>query len=157
MSPLTPKRTLRESGALALILVVWGVAAMVIGFEPTIRTGIQVAGLIMAGLYAVVRGRTLSADARAVYQSTDPEAILRDNFRALLPALAWFVLAAVAIGIEGLLDVALREFGLFAYPAATLAYLFAGTGVMTVLLYAVATGYATLASTRRPSSTSADD
>jgi hypothetical protein len=90
MPSLTPKRVLRESGSLGLVLLPWGVVALVVGTDSTLTTGSHVAGLIMAGLYAILRGRALAPEADTVYEQTDPGSILRDNARALLPALTWF-------------------------------------------------------------------
>lgn len=90
----------------------------------------------MALLYVVVRGSTIGRRAEAPDLPESVVEALRDNLRALVPALPWFLLV-FALGVVEPYTGGSR---LLVYVAAT-------TGVLTVLLYAVTFGSARLRTT----------
>ncbi|MFB6172464.1 MAG: hypothetical protein ABEJ23_08005 [Haloarculaceae archaeon] len=129
---------LRESAPVAVVVGFWLVLSW-FGREPAIATGVRYAGVLMGLLYAVVRGVRL-ADASAAHPApSDAGELLAENVRVAVPAGAWF-LAAVLVDFAAELWRPLVGVGLFTSPAAGLSFVFTATGVLTVVLYAVAVG-----------------
>jgi hypothetical protein len=149
---LSTRRVLEESTSIALILLVWAVLSVLTYAVGTLQFGLQLAGLTMAVLYAVVRGVRLAPDADPAYDDPDAESVLRENGRALLAGAPWFavafVLAALIHGVVGFDLVVPGPFALSRVAAGTFVQVFAVTGVVTVLLVAVATGTRALRSVR---------
>ena len=115
-----------------MILLFWTVLGTFVRVD--VATGLLRAGVVMALLYAVVRGVGLARTAPATPQPRDVRALLRENARVALPAGAWFLAAHLTYVVAGLWD-AFRLPGLFTSPADEFAFVFVGTGVATVLLY----------------------
>jgi hypothetical protein len=139
-APVVPRRLLVESLPVAAVLLFWVVLSWVAP-APGLATGLRLAGVVMAVSYVVVRGVDLSHSRRVAPQPVDVAAVLRENVRVLLAAGAWFVAAVLVELLEGLW----RGFGLpgaFTSPGEGLGFVLTGTGVATVLLYAVAAGVA---------------
>jgi hypothetical protein len=140
VSPLSPRRLVEESLPIAAVLLVWTVASWLVPVEG-VSGPVRDAGVVMAGLYAVVRGLALSDEVTApVSVPADVASTLRLNVPAILAAGPWFLaggLVHVGGSIYRLLPVV---GGLYTSPAAPLARVCAGTGLAVVLVYAVAVG-----------------
>lgn len=131
-------RLLRESAPLAVVVGFWVVLSW-FGREPGVATGIRYAGAVMGLLYAVVRGVRLAATAAPAPVPDGPAALLRENARIALPAGLWF-LAAVLAGFVAELWNQYVAVGLFTSPVESLSFVLTATGVLTVVLAAVAVG-----------------
>lgn len=131
---LPPKRLAVEAVPVAAILLFWNLLATVAHVQ-NVGGPVRDAGLLVAGLYVVVRGVALS-DLATRPATVDLEAVLRENARLAVPAGAWFVAAMVV----GALESWILEFGgvLTAIRGAL-----GGAGLAVVGLYVVAAGYAT--------------
>lgn len=135
--PLDTRRLLRESAPVAVILLFWTTLSTVA--HPIVASGLHRAGLIMALLYTVVRGVAL---ARRHTPTPAPETvvgILRENVRVVIAAGAWFVAAELVYVVERLWEDSDLP-GAFTSPAEALAFVLAGAGVATILLYAIVVG-----------------
>ncbi|WP_415380477.1 hypothetical protein [Halosimplex sp. TS25] len=142
MSLRSPRQVLTESVPIAGIMVFWLVASW-IGSHPLLGTGARVAGLVMALMYAFVRGIAFTTGSRPSPELDDIGTVLRVNALALTAAAAWFVLARLTLIIGHVWnDLALP--GLFTSPADGFAFAFTATGVMTVIMYAIALGTAAI-------------
>lgn len=150
-----PTRLLHESLPLAGITLSWVVLSWFAG-HPFIGTGARYAGVVMAGAYAVVRGVALARESTVPHLlSPDflrgnpssetwlvatrfvPPDVLRGNVAALLAGGAWLLAARFVL----LFDELWGDFGLpglFQSPAPGLVFALTATGVLTVLLAAVA-------------------
>lgn len=137
VSPLDTRHLLRESAPVAIILLFWVVLSSIV--RPAIATGLLRAGVIMALLYTVVRGVTLTQIHSPLPQPEDLEGVMRENVRVALPAGVWFLTAHLVYVIEDVWN-ALGIPGLHTSPAGGLAFVFIGTGVAVVLLYAISVG-----------------
>lgn len=137
VSPVNIRRLFQESAPVAVILLFWvGLSSFV---RPTIAAGLLRAGMVMALLYTVVCGVRLARTQPPTPQPDDLEGILRENVRVLLPAGAWFLVAQLVYLIEHMWDL----FGIPGWdtsPAEGLSFVFIGTGVAVVLLYAISIG-----------------
>lgn len=146
------RRTLEETVSIALVLLLWAVLSTLAMGDGRVQFAVLVSGLVMAGLYAVVRGVALSSDADPAYEDPDAESVLVQNGRALLVAVPWFVLAlVVAVVAEGAFGLVFPFSGSSTFvrrSLATLVQVFAFTGALSVLLVAVATGTRALRSVR---------
>jgi hypothetical protein len=140
MSPFTTEDLLREGVPILAILVVWTATTGLLEVVLAPMGFVNLAALVVAGLYAVVRGRQLTDRVEPVFQVPDLERTVRTAVRPLLPALVWFLLAGPA-NRAGAAPLVGEFLDAFRAPAA---FVLAGTGVVTVLLFAVATGSATL-------------
>lgn len=148
--PLSIRRVLTESVSIAVVLLAWGLLSAV-AYGASVQLGIQVAGLVMAGLYAIVRGVSLAADASPAYVDSDVANVLRENGRAMLAGLPWFALAfALEFLVRSVLHLEIVRSGpaLVRTVFPTLVQAFAFTGALTVLLVAVATGTPAIRSAR---------
>lgn len=127
----SPTRLAREAIPVAAILLFWNVLA---GIARTQNVGGPVgeAGVLMAALYVVVRGISLS-DRVVPLATGDVATVLTQNARIAMPAGAWFLGAMVA----GAVELHVREFTGFAWAVKTA---LAGAGLGVVGLYAVAVG-----------------
>lgn len=135
--PLASRRLIRESAPVAVILAFWlGLSSVV---RPVIATGLVRAGIIMALLYTVVRGVALARNHPPTPQPTDLEGIVRENLRVALPAAAWFLAAYLVFVLEQVWEM-IGIPGVDTSPATGLAFVFTGTGVAVVLLYAITIG-----------------
>lgn len=132
--PLQPSRLIVESVPVAAILLLWHLLAGVARVQH-VGGPVADAGAVMAALYVVVRGASLSD--RADPPSTiDVRVVLAENARLAVPAGAWF-LGAMAVGaIETYVHV-------FEWIVTAVASALAGAGLGVVGIYAVAAGYAT--------------
>lgn len=137
VSPVDTRRLLHESAPVAVILLFWVCLSSFV--RPTIAAGLLRAGMIMALLYTVVCGVRLARAQPPTPQPSDLEGILRENVRILLPAGAWFLVAQLVYLIEHMWDL-LGIPGWDTSPAEGLSFVFIGTGVAVVLLYAIAIG-----------------
>lgn len=131
-------RLLRESAPVAAVVGFWVVLSW-FGREAGIATGIRYAGVVMALLYTVVRGVRLAETTAQTPVPDDVGELLRENLRVAVPAGLWF-LVAMLVGFAAELWNQLVHFGLFSSPADSLSFVFTATGVLTVVLYAVAVG-----------------
>lgn len=136
--PLDARCLLRESIPIAAILAVWTVLSAV-GVVPWLTVGLRVAGLVVAGLYVLHRGRQLADQVTVApldaADPIDPVVAVRTHKQVLLAAGAW-VLAGIGLALLTALV------GLFFYRfdeaiAEPLGFFLSATGVTTVLLYAV--------------------
>lgn len=136
-SAIDTRRLLRESLPVAVILLFWVVLA---SFTPAeIATGLLRAGVVMALLYTIVRGLAIAETLEPTRQPTDVEGILRENVRVAIPAGVWFLAAQAIYLVEQLWDM----FGIPGWdtsPAAEISFVFVGTGVAVVVLYAISVG-----------------
>lgn len=155
MSPPNPRDVLLESPPIAAIMLFWLVVSWLAPFPP-ITTGIRAAGVVMALLYAVVRGLAVAERGEPSLSLGDYGTVLRVNGLALLAAAGWFVLARLVL-IMGVLWTQLGLPGLFTSPAGGLLFAFSTTGVLTVVLYAVAFGAGALDGGFPPERRSAPD
>lgn len=136
-SPLDTRRLLRESAPVAVILLFWVVLASFVPAE--IATGLMRAGIIMAVLYTIVRGLAIAETLEPARLPTDVEGILRENVRVAIPAGSWFLAAHAIYLVEQLWDM-LGIPGWDTSPAGEISFVFVGTGVAAVLLYAISVG-----------------
>lgn len=136
-SAIDTRRLLRESLPVAVILLFWVVLA---SFTPAeIATGLLRAGVVMALLYTIVRGLAIAETLEPTRQPTDVEGILRENVRVAIPAGVWFLAAQAIYLVEQLWDM----FGIPGWdtsPAGEISFVFVGTGVAVVVLYAISVG-----------------
>lgn len=131
------RQLLRESAPVAAILLFWVVLSSFV--RSVIATGLLRAGVVMALLYVVVRGVALARSRPPTPRPDDVESVLRENARVALPAGVWFLAAKLVYVVESLWD-AFGIPGLGTSPEEGLAFVFVGTGVSVVLLYAIAVG-----------------
>lgn len=136
-SSLDTRRLLRESAPVAVILLFW---VMLASFVPAeIATGLVRAGVVMALLYTIIRGLAIAQIHEPTRQPTDVEGILRENVRVAIPAGIWFLAAQAIYLVEQIWDM-LGIPGWDTSPAGELAFVFVGTGVAAVVLYAISVG-----------------
>jgi hypothetical protein len=137
MVALQPRRLIRESAPVAVILAFWNLLA-VVAQQQHVGESVGSAGVVMAALYVVVRGVSLSSETLPPVTG-DVREILYENAQLAIPAGAWF--------LGAMLTNALGEL-LFAYGppsfVSALASSLAGAGLGVVAIYAVAAGYRTL-------------
>ncbi|WP_135825115.1 hypothetical protein [Halorussus ruber] len=137
MVALQPRRLIRESAPVAAILSFWNLLAVVTQ-QQHVGESVGSAGVVMAALYVVVRGVSLSSEALPPVTG-DVRAVVYENAQLAIPAGAWFLGAMVTNALGELL---------FAYGppsfVSALASSLAGAGLGVVALYAVAAGYRTL-------------
>jgi hypothetical protein len=154
--PVGAARLLRESPPLAAVTLSWVVVSWFAN-HPLVGTGARYAGVVMAGSYAVVRGVALAREAGAPGNPTDlpsgrlagggwllgtrllPPDLLRGNVAAVLAGGAWLLAARLVLLVESAWN-GLGLPGLFRSPAPGLVFALTATGVLTVLLAAVAVG-----------------
>lgn len=148
---LDSRRLIRESAPVAVILLFWISISSVV--RPEIATGLLRAGIIMALLYTVIRGLTIAETHPSTDPPTNVEEILRENVRAAIPAGVWFFLAHAVFVVEHIWDT-IGIPGVGTSPAGDLAFVFIGTGVAAVLLYAISVGVPRV---RAPPITHGDD
>ena len=130
---LQPKRLAEEGVPVAAILLFWTTLAVLAEYSP-VRGSVSTAGIVMAGLYVVVRGVALS-DVVEPLETESLEAIIRENIRVAVPAGAWFLGGVVVY----LAYASVLHFGFLDEMSAAVA----GAGLGVVGLYAVAVGVAT--------------
>jgi len=137
--PLGPRRLVRESVPIAITLSVWQVAALVLSRSGT-DDALRLAGLAMAGLYALVRGVTLCAHLDVDATPRALADVLRENGWVLVGAGGWFLLVQalgwglrVAPWIDWVRELVVVDLA---------AFVLNWTGVGAVVLYAVAVGSA---------------
>jgi len=135
---LGPRRIVRESVPLAAIVLLWTVLS-VLASHPLVGQGLSVAGIAVGLLYALRRGADLAGTASGL--ARDTRGLLEQSLRIALPALVWFLLARALFLLRGLWD-QLALPGAFVSPAETLGFALTVTGVLTVVLQAVAIGLA---------------
>lgn len=152
--PLSATRALRESLPIAAITLAWVVVSWLAG-HPLVGTGARYAGVVMAGAYALARGVALARESNgvggfAVRPDGDatgdawllatrvvPPDVLHGNLVAVLAGGAWLLAARLVLALGGIWD-GLGLPGLFRSPAPGLGFALTSTGVLTVLLAAVA-------------------
>lgn len=134
MVALPPRRLIREGVPVAAILLFWNLLAGIAHFQNVGGT-VGDAGVIMAALYVVVRGVSLSSEVFPPVTG-DVEAVLYENARLAVPAGVWFV-GAMAVGA---LEAHIHE---FTWIISSVKMALAGGGLGVVTLYAVAAGYRT--------------
>lgn len=123
MSPLFDvKRLLQEGVPIAAVLLFW--TALSLFTDSPVAGGLRYAGVVMAALYVVVRGVELAGSFPVVGAPETPGELLLENASVAVSASLWFAGAVVAYAV-------------FLDP---LGFVLTGTGVGTVLLYAVAVG-----------------
>jgi hypothetical protein len=140
-SHLSVRRLIREGDPIAMIVFFWALLASISTY-PLVSTGLRVAGLLMALLYALVRGVHLSRDVSPGSPPTEHGALLKENARVLGAAGAWFLTAvifrlAVQFGPPHgvrLIDIVLDAL-FFTLPV---------TGVYTVILHVIVVGVSRL-------------
>lgn len=144
---LDTRRLVRESVPIALVLIFWTLLS-VVALVPWLGTGLRSAGLLVAGVYVLARGRQLAdeidVETTVPESPTDVEAILQENFEVLLAAGLWFLLA-MALTVP---HYALGALGIAWLPGALTeapAFVLTATGVGTVGLYSVAVAPSRLA------------
>ena len=131
-STLDARRLLDESIPAAVVLLFWGLLAAVA--QDGVALGLRLAGVVMALSYVVVRGNAIADSLSDDGQPVDPEPILRENVSVALGAGAWFLAAILFSAPLPIPYLSLRQgFG-------AISFAFAATGVLTVVLYAVAVG-----------------
>lgn len=137
MSLADPAESLRlfeESLPVFVVVFLW---AFLAEFAlPGLRSELRTAGIVMALLYVVVRGSAIGRRGEAPDLPESVVETLRDNVRALVPALPWFLLVFALGVVEP-----------YTGGPLFLVYVAATTGVLTVLLYAVTFGSARLLTT----------
>jgi hypothetical protein len=137
MVALQPRRLIREGIPIAAVLAFWNLLA-VVAQEQHVGESVGSAGVVMAALYVVVRGVSLSSEVLPPVTG-DVREILYENAQIAIPAGAWF-LGAMLTNVLGEL--------LFAYGppsfVSAIASSLAGAGLGVVALYAVAAGHRTL-------------
>lgn len=136
-SPLATRQLLRESAPVAGILLFWVVLSSVV--RPDIGGGLLRAGVIMPGLYTMVRGVMFAKTVHPTVQPTDLEGVLRENVTVAVPAGLWFIAAHVIYFVEHLWDM-MEIPGVATSPTNDFAFVFIGTDVATVFLYAIVVG-----------------
>jgi hypothetical protein len=139
-SSLHPRRSLHESVPVATVVVLWSLVAWfvaVLGADPVVSTGLRYAGLVLGSLYAVGIGYDLAESVPGGAATTDSGAVLEQSLIVFLPAAVWFC-GALLVGPLAAVWEAFGVPGLFSSPAGALSFGFAATGVLTVLLQAVA-------------------
>jgi hypothetical protein len=153
--PVGAVRLLRESLPLAAVTLSWVVVSWIAN-DPLVGTGARYAGVVMAGAYAVARGTALSRESTGsdpppsdvpdgrfagsawlLVARLVPPPLLYGNLVAVLAGGAW-LLAARLVRLLGTAWDGLGLPGLFVSPAPGLAFALTATGVLTVLLAAVA-------------------
>lgn len=142
MSLPRPRSILSESVPIAGIMLFWLVASW-LGSYPLVATGARFAGIVMALTYAVVRGVALAETTGPSLAFDTPESVLHANGLVLLAAAGWFVVARLVVFVEQLWE-ELALPGAFTSPADGFVFAFTATGVVTVVMYAVAIGNAAL-------------
>jgi len=127
----SPKRLALEAVPVAAILLFWNLLAGIAHFQ-NVGGPVGTAGVVMAALYVVLRGISLSSD--VLPPATDNvAAILYQNALLALPAGAWFV-AAMAVGA---VEIYVEE---FTWIFSSVRTALGGAGLGVVGLYAVAAG-----------------
>ena len=144
---LQPKRLAEEGVPVAAILLFWTTLALLAGYSP-VRDTVNTAGIVMAGLYVVVRGVALS-DTVEPPETESLEAIIRKNVRVAVPAGVWFL---GGVGVYLAYESVLR-FGYLGRISQALG----GAGLGVVGLYAVAVGTGALRRDSGVASVSTDD
>lgn len=146
------QRVLTESVPIGAILLAWALLSALATASGSLQFAIQLAGLLMAALFALVRGVALAHEATPAYEDPTVEDVLEENGRAMLAGGPWFVLALVAAFLfRGGFGLGLSLFGrgdLLSRAFGGLVDVFAFTGTITVLLVAIATGTRALRSVR---------
>ena len=156
--PVGTVRLLRESLPLAAVTLSWVVVSWVAN-DPLVGTGARYAGVAMAGAYAVARGAALARESTGSDPSPAdvpdgrfagsawllvtrlvPPSLLRGNLAAVLAGGAWLLAARLVRLLESAWD-GLGVPGLFVSSAPGLAFTLTATGVLTVLLAAVAVAH----------------
>lgn len=156
---VSPRQLVRESLPIFGIVLLWAIPAALLQ-HGAVTTGLQAAGVVMALLYAGVRGYRLAGTVPVHGPVIEPAALLRTNLVALGGAGVWFLLALVADASGGF---ATLGGTIVTSPLAALEFASAATGVVTVVLYAVVVGVTILdhdragSPHRDPSGTFADD
>ena len=134
--PLQPKRLAAEAVPVAGILAFWNLLAWFVQHQ-NVGGPVRTAGVVMAGLYVVVRGVSLAPEVPR-FATDDVRLVLYENARVAVPAGAWFVAAMAVAAIDG-------STGYGHSPVTTIvASALAGSGLGVVGIYAVAAGYRTL-------------
>ncbi|MFD1586731.1 hypothetical protein ACFR9U_07025 [Halorientalis brevis] len=133
-SPLDARRLVEESVPAAVVLLFWSVLAAIA--QSGVALGLRIAGVVMALLYVVVRALTLADSLADDGQPIESEPILRENATVAVASGVWFLAAllfSAPLPIPRSID---YLFGLFS----AISFALAATGVLTVVLYAVAVG-----------------
>jgi hypothetical protein len=131
-----------DSPPIAGILLFWLVISWLASHPLLGRAG-RTAGLVMAVTYAIVRGVAIAKQVQWEPTLADVGTVLRVNGLALLAAVGWFLVARLVI-FGGQVWSELGLPGVFTSPADGLAFVFTATGVVTIVMYAVALGTAGL-------------
>jgi hypothetical protein len=127
----SPKRLALEAVPVAAVLLFWNLLAGIAHVQ-NVAGPVGSAGVVMAALYVVVRGVSLSSD--VLPPATDNvAAVLYQNALLALPAGAWFV-AAMAFGA---VEAYVYD---FSWVVSSLKTALGGAGLGVVGLYAVAAG-----------------
>jgi hypothetical protein len=126
----------REGIPIAAILLFWNLLA-VVGQTQHVGESVGSAGIVMAALYVVVRGVSLS-DEVLPPMTGDVRGIVYENALLAVPAGAWFL---SAILVSKLAELIFRYVPSF---VSVFVSSLAGAGLGVVGLYAVAAGYRTL-------------
>lgn len=133
----SPKRMATEGLPVAAVLLFWNLLAFVPGLQG-VGGPVRNAGVLMAGLYVLIRGVSLSSHVLPT-TTGNLRGVLYENARVAVPAGPWFVAAMAVFAFDG---------HTYAYgpswAAAALGGALAGGGLGVVALYAVAAGYRTL-------------
>jgi hypothetical protein len=137
-SDLRPVRLAAESFPIAGIVLLWALLGAVAGAFG-VGDSVRAAGTVMGALYAVVRGVALARTLGSPVAFDDAAAVLRVNVTVLLPAGVWF-LAGMVVGVLDDLTELVRA-GTVSLAFGGLDHAFETTGVLTVVLGAVAVGY----------------
>lgn len=154
MTELSLRQLVRESLPLPAILLLWSVLAAFVGAP--IQSGLELVGVVMMTLYAVVRGVGLGRTRDVDDGETDLPDVLRQNGRVAVVAGVWF-LAATLVSLLRVAWRAFVELPAFSTVAEPVVFVFVGSGVGTVVLYAVAVATAELRPATPSRSLSADD
>ncbi len=149
MVPELSRRIAVETAPAALALVCWGFLARLA--PPGLSESLALIALVLALLYAVVRGRVLADSAPSRSIPADARALLVENLRAGLAAGVWLLAALSVYAIRGVWN-ALGAPGAFTDPSTWLANAFGGAALVAVVIYAVARWTAMEQAAQRPTS-----
>jgi hypothetical protein len=135
-----------------MIVGFWAALSVIVDAFPALRTALRIAGVVVALGYVTVRAVTLARSLSVPALPSDASGILRENGRLLRGVGVWFLAALL---LQPLTDVVLFQLvplpaglrGIVATLVDTVGFVFATTGVVTVVFHAIAVGVARIEGT----------